>query len=82
MALGQMTRDLGVGSTPFLHAFERSTPRAGLSTMVQGRLSPRRNLDLATCERDLKVLRVDRSPGASPGEVESPDNKEGGSGGD
>jgi hypothetical protein len=42
--------------------------------MMQGRLPPRWNLDLAPWGRDLRVLRVDRSPGASLDDVESPRN--------
>jgi hypothetical protein len=32
------------------------------------------DLDLVPCGRDLRVLRVSRSPGASPNDVESPRN--------
>jgi hypothetical protein len=56
--------DLGTGASPSLR-------RIGWSAMVQGHISLHWNLDLSHWERDLRVLRVDRSPGASPDNVES-----------
>jgi hypothetical protein len=53
-----MVRDLGAGATPSLR-------RAGRSVIAQSRLPPHWNLDLAPWGRDLRALRVDRSPKAS-----------------
>jgi hypothetical protein len=73
--LSRMVHDLGAGEASFLC---RSALWAGRSTMAQGRLSRRWNLDLVLSGRDLMVLRVDRSPTASPDDVESESRLEGG----
>jgi hypothetical protein len=73
-ALGWTVRDLGTEATPSLRRTELSAHRAGWSTMAQGSLPPRWNLDLVHWRRDLRVLRVDMSPGASLDDVESPKN--------
>jgi hypothetical protein len=65
-------RDLGAGATLFLHASRRSALWARLSVMAHDRLPSRRNLDLTPWGRDLRVLRVGRSPRASLDDVESP----------
>jgi hypothetical protein len=76
-ALGRMVRDLGVGAVSSLHHTGRSatlgrTVRdlaigSSSSSLLESRSRPLER-------KNLKVLRVDRSPGASPDDVESPRN--------
>jgi hypothetical protein len=68
-ALGRMVRNLGAGVAPSLCRTGWSALWSEWSAIAQGHLSPRWNLDLTPSKRDLRVLRVDRSPGASPNDV-------------
>lgn len=43
------------GTTSFLHRSRRPALWAGQSVMAQGRIFPRRNIDLVPWERDLRV---------------------------
>jgi hypothetical protein len=71
MDLDQTVRDLVVGATPSLYHSGRSVLWVEQSMMAWGPLPLHGNLDLALCGRDLRVLRVSRSPGASLDDVDS-----------
>jgi hypothetical protein len=55
-ALGRTVHDLGAGAVPSLCRSGRSVLWARRCTMVQGRLPPHCDIDLALYERDLRVL--------------------------
>jgi hypothetical protein len=77
VALGRTVRDLDAGAVPSLRHTGRSAvlgqtvrdlaTESSSSSLLESRSRPLGG-------RDLKVLRVDRSLGASPDDVESPRN--------